>query len=73
MVVNRPQGLRDANEKAFMAWFPECAPPTLISRSLKEMRAFQQWVESQPEVDHSVSMADFIEEMNWGGIKALFR
>ena len=40
LVVNRPQGLRDANEKAFMAWFPNCVPPTLISRSLKEMRAF---------------------------------
>ena len=40
LVVNRPQGLRDANEKAFVAWFPHCAPPTLISRSLEEMRAF---------------------------------
>jgi glutathione synthase len=40
LVVNRPQGLRDANEKAFLAWFPDCAPPTLISRSLKEMQAF---------------------------------
>lgn len=40
VVVNGPQGLRDANEKAFMAWFPNCVPPTLISRSLEEMRAF---------------------------------
>jgi glutathione synthase len=40
LVVNRPQGLRDANEKAFTAWFPTCVPPTLISRSLEEMRAF---------------------------------
>jgi glutathione synthase len=40
VVVNRPQSLRDANEKAFLAWFPNCAPPTLISRSLEEMRAF---------------------------------
>ena len=40
VVVNRPQGLRDANEKACLAWFPNCAPPTLISRSLEEMRAF---------------------------------
>jgi len=40
VVVNRPQGLRDANEKAFVAWLPNCAPPTLVSRSLKEMRAF---------------------------------
>jgi glutathione synthase len=40
LVVNRPQGLRDANEKAILAWFPNCAPPTLISRSLKDMRTF---------------------------------
>ena len=40
LVVNRPQSLRDANEKAFVAWFPDCSPPTLISRSLAEMHAF---------------------------------
>jgi glutathione synthase len=40
LVVNRPQGLRDTNEKAFLAWVPECAPPTLISRSSDEMRSF---------------------------------
>jgi len=40
VVVNRPRSLRDANEKAFVAWFPDCVPPTLISRSLEEMRAF---------------------------------
>ena len=39
-VVNRPQALRDANEKAILAWFSDCAPPTLISRSLREMREF---------------------------------
>ena len=26
LIVNRPQGLRDANEKAILAWFPACAP-----------------------------------------------
>jgi glutathione synthase len=40
LVVNKPQGLRDANEKVFVNWFPSCVPPTLISRSLEEMRAF---------------------------------
>lgn len=29
------------------------------------MRAFQAWVEAQPEVDRSISPADFIEEMHW--------
>ena len=40
VVVNRAQSLRDTNEKASLAWFPNCAPPTLISRSLEAMRAF---------------------------------
>jgi glutathione synthase len=40
LVVNRPQALRDMNEKAYTAWFPECAPLTLITRSMDEMRAF---------------------------------
>ena len=40
VVVNHPQGLRDANEKAFLAWFPECVPGTLITRSLDQMRDF---------------------------------
>jgi len=51
LVVNRPQSLRDANEKAFLAWFPDCVPPTLISRSLEELRSFiaeQQQVVIKP-------------------------
>ncbi len=40
VVVNCPQGLRDANEKAFVAWFPDLVPATLICRSLDEMRDF---------------------------------
>jgi len=40
VVVNHPQGLRDANEKAFLAWFPDCVPATLIARSLEQMREF---------------------------------
>lgn len=40
VIVNHPQGLRDANEKAFVAWFPDCVPATLIARSLEEMRKF---------------------------------
>jgi glutathione synthase len=40
LVVNHPQALRDMNEKAYTAWFPECTPVTLITRSISEMRAF---------------------------------
>ena len=35
LVVNRPQSLRDANEKAFVSWFPEISASTLISRSIE--------------------------------------
>jgi len=40
LVVNRPQGLRDMNEKVFTAWFPECCAPTLITRDMGDMHAF---------------------------------
>jgi glutathione synthase len=40
LVVNKPQALRDMNEKAYTAWFPDCAPLTMITRSMDEMRAF---------------------------------
>jgi len=33
LVVNRPDSLRDANEKVFTAWFPQCCAPTLVTRS----------------------------------------
>lgn len=40
LVVNRPQSLRDMNEKAYTAWFADCAPATLITRSRDDIRAF---------------------------------
>jgi glutathione synthase len=40
LVVNRPSSLRDMNEKAYTAWFPELCPDTLITRSMQEMKAF---------------------------------
>jgi len=39
-VVNRPQSLRDANEKCFITHFPQCCVPALISRSSPEIRDF---------------------------------
>ena len=32
LVVNRPQSLRDCNEKLFATLFPQCTPPTGVSR-----------------------------------------
>lgn len=40
LVVNRPEALRDVSEKMYTAWFPQCCPPTLITRDLGRLRAF---------------------------------
>jgi len=40
LVINRPRSLRDMNEKVYTAWFPQCCPETLITRSMADMRAF---------------------------------
>ena len=40
LIVNEPQALRDMNEKAYTAWFADCAPLTLITRSMAEMKEF---------------------------------
>lgn len=40
LVVNRPASLRDCNEKAFTAWFPELSPPTLFARDSATLKAF---------------------------------
>jgi glutathione synthase len=39
-VVNDPQSLRDANEKVFTVQFPQCCPPTLITRSSMDIEKF---------------------------------
>ena len=40
LVVNCPASLRDANEKLFSAWFPQCCPPTLVTRKANILRDF---------------------------------
>ncbi|WP_028302532.1 glutathione synthase [Oceanospirillum beijerinckii] len=40
LVVNKPQSLRDCNEKLFAQQFPECCPPTVVSRRQDILRAF---------------------------------
>jgi glutathione synthase len=40
MVVNDPQGLRDYNEKLAALLFPQCCPPTLVSRDAGALKAF---------------------------------
>ncbi|MGK0373964.1 MAG: glutathione synthase [Arenicella sp.] len=40
LVVNSPKALRDCNEKAYCAWFPEVCPDTIITRKSSDFRAF---------------------------------
>lgn len=40
VVVNNPRSLRDANEKIFTAWFPQCCPPSLLTRSVTAVQTF---------------------------------
>lgn len=40
LVINKAQSLRDANEKLFATWFPQCMPPSLVSSSKAILKAF---------------------------------
>lgn len=42
LIVNKPQSLRDANEKLFTSWFADFIPPTLVTRSEQKIRDFYQ-------------------------------
>ena len=54
-VVNRPQALRDANEKCFITQFPQCCVPALITRSSVEIKAFVR--------DHGLSVVKPLDGM----------
>ena len=47
LVSNRPRSLRDANEKLSATWFPQCTPPSLVSRDRAALREF---VDAQGQV-----------------------
>lgn len=47
LVVNKPRSLRDANEKIFALHFPQCIPPTLVSR---EPARFKTFLEEQGDM-----------------------
>ncbi|WP_341488873.1 glutathione synthase [Photobacterium damselae subsp. damselae] len=42
LIVNKPQSLRDCNEKLFTAWFPELTPTTMVTRRADKIKAFHQ-------------------------------
>jgi len=39
-IVNRPQSLRDANEKLYTAWFPHCCTDMLVTKEANRIREF---------------------------------
>jgi glutathione synthase len=40
VIVNKAQSLRDANEKLFTNYFPQCMPPTVVSSQAENLTAF---------------------------------
>ncbi|MCB5227806.1 glutathione synthase [Alishewanella sp. 16-MA] len=40
LIVNKPQSLRDANEKLYTSWFSQFTPKTLVSRDPSRLKAF---------------------------------
>ncbi|WP_323845885.1 glutathione synthase [Microbulbifer magnicolonia] len=40
LIVNKPQALRDCNEKIFATTFPQCCPPLIVSRDMQKLREF---------------------------------
>ncbi|MDH5601094.1 MAG: glutathione synthase, partial [Gammaproteobacteria bacterium] len=40
IIINKAQSLRDANEKLFTNYFPQCMPPTLVSSQPEHLRNF---------------------------------
>lgn len=42
LIVNKPQSLRDCNEKMFATLFPQCCPPLLVSSQASLLKAFHK-------------------------------
>ncbi|MFP3014047.1 MAG: glutathione synthase [Arsenophonus sp.] len=42
LIVNKPQSLRDCNEKLFISWFSNMTPNTLVTRNNKKLYEFHQ-------------------------------
>jgi len=42
LIVNKPQSLRDFNEKLFATHFPQCCPPVLVSKHADLLREFHR-------------------------------
>ena len=45
LIINKPQSLRDCNEKLFATQFPECCPEVLVASDAKLLKAFHAFHE----------------------------
>lgn len=41
-VINNPQSVRDANEKLFATWFPQCCPDTVVTSQSEIIKSFSK-------------------------------
>ena len=39
-VTNKPQAIRDANEKLYATWFPNLCPQTLVTKNISNLKTF---------------------------------
>ncbi len=62
LAVNKPQSLRDCNEKVFATQFPQCTPPLLVSSDPQRLKAFHR--------DHNDTIYKPLDGM---GGEAIFR
>ncbi|QCI16194.1 glutathione synthase [Buchnera aphidicola] len=62
LIINKPQSLRDCNEKMFISWFPELITNTLVTRNISKIRDF--WIEHQDII---------IKPLNGMGGASIFR
>ena len=42
LIVNKPQSLRDCNEKVFATAFPQCCPEVLVTKDADRLKAFHK-------------------------------
>lgn len=42
LIVNKPQSLRDCNEKVFATQFPQCCPPVIVSKDQTMLKQFHK-------------------------------
>lgn len=77
LVVNDPANVRNAPEKIFVTQFPDLMPPTIITRSEDELRAFKEKhgdIVMKPLYGHGGAAVFRLgkEDQNFGSLVALF-